>query len=50
MYEIIFDKESINFLDKLQRPIRERIFYKIISTKENPFHFFERLVGRGDTS
>lgn len=46
MYEIIFDEEAIDFLNKLPIGIKERIFSKIISVKENPFHFFERLAGR----
>lgn len=45
-YEIIFDDEAIEFLNKLPPELKERIFNKIISTKENPFHFFERLVGK----
>ena len=48
MYEVVFDKESINFLNKLQRPVRDRIFNKILSTKENPLRFFERLTERND--
>lgn len=48
MYNIIFDEEAINFLNKLQKNLRERIFSKIISTKENPLHYFERLKGRDD--
>ena len=48
MYEIIFDEEAIEFLNKLPKKIKERIFNKIISTKDNPFHFFERLAGRPD--
>ncbi len=47
-YEIIFDEEAIEFLNKLPKEIRERIFKKIISLKENPLHFFERLTGRSD--
>lgn len=47
-YEVIFDEEAIDFLNKLSREVKERIFTKIISTKENPLHFFERLVGRTD--
>lgn len=46
MYEIIFDEEAIDFLNKLPIEIKERIFNKIISVKENPLHFFERLSGR----
>tara|TARA_Y100000294_G_scaffold158150_1_gene160232 strand:+ start:683 stop:937 length:255 start_codon:yes stop_codon:yes gene_type:complete len=48
MFEIIFDEEAINFLNKLQKELKNRIFNKIISTKYNPFHFFERLKGRKD--
>lgn len=48
MYEVAFDEEVLDFLDKLPKEMRERIFNKVISTKENPFHFFERLEGRKD--
>ncbi len=48
MYELIFDPEAVNFLEKLPKELRQRIFNKIISTKENPFHFFERLTARAD--
>lgn len=48
MYEIIFDEEAIGFLSKISKKLKERIFNKIISTKESPFQFFERLKGRKD--
>lgn len=48
MREVIFDPEALDFLAKLPKELRERIFSKAISTKENPFHFFERLSGRAD--
>ena len=48
MYEIIFDPPAIDFLNKLPKEIKQRIFNKTISTKENPHHFFERLEGRKD--
>ena len=48
MYEVIFDPEAIDTLNKLQKPEKERIYNKIISAKGNPFHFFERLSGRSD--
>jgi len=48
MYEIIFDEEAIDFLNTLPKEIKERIFKKIISAKENPLHFFERLTGRSE--
>lgn len=48
MYEVIFDEEAIDFLNKSPNNLKERIFNKILSTKENPFRFFERLKGRSD--
>ena len=48
MYDVVFDDETIEFLNQLQKEIKERIYNKVISTKENPFHFFERLTGRTD--
>jgi mRNA interferase RelE/StbE len=47
-FQIIFDPEAIEFLQKLPKDIKERIFKKAISTKNNPFHYFERLEGRTD--
>jgi mRNA-degrading endonuclease RelE of RelBE toxin-antitoxin system len=46
MYKIIFDNKAIEFLEKLDKKNRERIFNKIMSTKEDPFHFFEKLTKR----
>ena len=48
MYEVVFDEKAIDFLNGLQIPLRERIFNKIISTKEMPLRFFERLKSRDD--
>ena len=48
MYEVVFDNAAIDFINKLPKPLKHRIFNKVISTKENPFHFFERLKGRKD--
>jgi len=48
VYGLTFDEEAIEFLNKLQKELKERIFNKIISTKEDPFHFFERLSSRSD--
>ncbi len=48
MYELIFDDGTIDFLNKLPKDIKKRIFEKILLTKENPFHFFERLTSRKD--
>ncbi len=46
MYEIRFDEEAIEFLEKVPFHIKERIFKKIMRAKENPYHFFVRLTGR----
>ena len=48
MFEVNFDKEAINFLNKLPKELKKRIFNKILSTKFDPYHFFERLEGRTD--
>lgn len=45
-YEIRFDEEAINFLNKLEKSVKARIFIKVISTKQNPFTFFQRMKGR----
>jgi mRNA interferase RelE/StbE len=48
MYELIIDDKATEFLEKLEKSLAQRIFKKIQSAKENPFHFFERLEGRTD--
>ncbi len=48
MYELIFDTKAIEYLKKLPKEIRKRIFNKLLKTKENPLRFFERLVERKD--
>jgi mRNA interferase RelE/StbE len=48
MYTVIYDEEALQNLEKLEKKIRKRIFEKITSTKENPFHYFERLTGRNE--
>lgn len=44
MFEVIFDEEAIDFLNKLPKDLKKRIFSKITSTKQNPFHYFEKLT------
>jgi mRNA interferase RelE/StbE len=48
MYTVIYDEEALQKLERLEKKIRKRIFEKITSTKEKPFHYFERLTGRGE--
>ncbi len=44
MYKVIFDPEVMDFLEKLEKQLAKRIWDKIMSAKENPHHFFERLT------
>lgn len=48
MYSVIYDDEALQNLQKFDKKIRKRIFEKIHSTKENPFHYFEKLTARDD--
>ena len=48
MHKVIFDREAIEFLEKTEKKIAKRIYDKIISTKQNPHHFWERLTKRKD--
>ncbi|HLD18536.1 MAG TPA: type II toxin-antitoxin system RelE/ParE family toxin [Candidatus Nanoarchaeia archaeon] len=48
MYSVQFDPKAIDVLKKLPKDIHKRIYDKIISTKENPLRYFERLTGRPD--
>jgi mRNA interferase RelE/StbE len=48
MYTLDFDDDPISFLATLPKELRKRVFDKIVSTKESPFRFFERLKGRTD--
>jgi mRNA interferase RelE/StbE len=48
MYEVFFDPEALEFLGKLDKTLAKRFWDKIMSTKSEPHHFFERLVGRND--
>ena len=43
MYEIKFDKKAIDFLNKLEKDIKKRIWSKLQQCKENPFHFLEHF-------
>jgi mRNA interferase RelE/StbE len=47
-YDVVFDEEVLDFLERMPKQLRKRIYLKVISAKENPFHFFDRLEGRKD--
>ena len=48
MYELEFDREAVEFLSKLDKALRKRIFSKIYMSKSRPFHYFDKLKGRDD--
>ena len=43
MYQLIFEKRALNFLNKLERPTKQRIWNKLQECKEDPFRFLEHL-------
>lgn len=45
MYKVIYNTEADRQLGRLPKEISKRIYDKITSTKENPFHFFVKLIG-----
>ncbi len=44
MYNLVFDKRALEQLNKLDKPIKERIWNKLQSCKENPVRFLEPLI------
>lgn len=46
MFKVIFDDKAIEFLEKIDKKNKERIFNKIMTAKEDPFHYFERLTAK----
>lgn len=48
MYDIVFDEKAIEYLEKLEKKDRKRIFEKIVTTKKQPLHYFEKLTGRDE--
>ena len=44
MFKVIFDDKAVEFLEKLDKKNRKRIFNKIMATKADPFRYFEKLV------
>ena len=45
-FSIEWDEKALSFLNKLPKHISERIFKKIDSIEENPFHFLEHYEGQ----
>ena len=44
MYELRFDKKALENLQKLEKPIRERIWNKLQQCKQDSLHFLEHLT------
>ena len=43
MYQLIFSKQAIKQLNKLEKGIKERIWEKLQLCKKDPFRFLEHL-------
>jgi len=43
VYELKFDNKAIDFLNKLEKDTKERIWNKLQQCKLNPFHYLEHL-------
>ena len=43
MYELKFDKKAIDFLNKLEKDLKRRIWDKIQECKLDPFRYLEHL-------
>ncbi len=46
-YEIIFSPSATKYLEKLPKPIIERILKKMDAVAEDPFHYLEHFEGEG---
>lgn len=44
MYEIRFEKRALNFLNKLDKLTKERIWNKLQECKQEPFRFLKHLT------
>jgi mRNA interferase RelE/StbE len=43
MYDLFFEKRALNFINKLDNSLKQRIWDKLLLCKENPFRFLEHL-------
>lgn len=44
MYKLIFEKRALPILNRLDKPIKERIWNKLQDCKIDPFRYLEPLV------
>ncbi len=50
MYEIQFDKRALDFLNKLEHSIKERIWDKLQECKQEPFRYLKHWLRLKDIS
>ena len=46
MYKLKFDERALNSIEKFPSEIKERVVKKLLKTKDDPYHYFEKLSGR----
>lgn len=44
-YQILWNKRALDSLDVFEKGLSERIVAKVMSLKDNPYYFIERLAG-----
>ena len=44
MYKLVFEKRAIEFLNKLDKKIKTRIWDKLQACKEEPFRYLKPLI------
>lgn len=48
LFRVVFSNKASSELNKFSDEVHDRIKKKLKKTRENPFHYFERLKGRDD--
>lgn len=48
MYELRFDPDAIEFMQKTEKVIAKRIWNKLMAVKSEPHRYFIRLTSRSD--
>jgi len=43
MYKLIFEKVALKYLNRLEKPIKQRIWNKLQECKQNPFRYLKHL-------
>lgn len=43
MYNLVFEKKALDFLNKLEKETKERIWSKLLECKEDSFRFLKHL-------